>query len=234
MKKIATLLLVWSMALGALYAETTPQHTPKKMMKLFQSVPLEKASIVQKGDAKHFCPECGMTLAMFFKTNHAAQVDGNSEQFCSLHCLVDVLNQGKKVDHIEVVDTKTLQFIPAIEAFYVVGSKQKGTMTMVSKYAFLKRSDAEAFAKKNGGTIMDFQGALAIAKKDFEKERKMIAKKQKMMAQKGQKIYSKMCQPTIKVFDSVADAKAFVSGFKLCKSLNGKQLQAVGLYLKNR
>jgi hypothetical protein len=62
----------------------------------------------------------------------------------------------------------------------------------------------------------------------------MIAKKQAMMAKKGEMMYGKMCQKTDKNFTSTAEAKAFIMSTKLCKGLNGKQMQAVGLYLKNR
>jgi len=59
-------------------------HKPKKMMQMFQSVPKEKAILLQKGKAKAFCPECGMALPMFFKTNHAAIADGKTKQYYSI------------------------------------------------------------------------------------------------------------------------------------------------------
>jgi hypothetical protein len=105
---------------------------------------------------------------------------------------------------------------------------------MVSKYAFKNLNDAAKFAKENGGVVMDFTGAYNEAKKDFANDARMIAKKQKMMTQKGEMIYHKMCQSTDKKFDSIAAAKAYVQTHKLCKELNPKQLQAVGLYLYNR
>lgn len=207
---------------------------PKKMMKMFQSVPKGKAILLQKGKAKAFCPECGMTLPMFYKTNHAATVNGKVKQYCSIHCVVEDMNKGSKLTNIKVVDTNSLKFIDAAKAFYVVGSSKKGTMTAVSKYAFASKADAEAFAKANGGEVTDFKGALEAAKADFAKDSKMIAKKQAMMAEKGKMMYGKMCQKTDKKFATTAEAKAFIVENKLCKGLNGKQLQAVGLYLKNR
>jgi len=207
---------------------------PKKMMQMFQSVPKEKATILQEGDAKMFCPECGMTLPMFFKTNHAAHVNGHTKQYCSIHCVVEDMNKGSKLEDIQVVDTNSLKFIDANKAYYVVGSNKKGTMTMVSKYAFATKADAEAFAKANGGKVTDFKGALEAAKADFAKDSSMISKKQAMMAKKGEMIYGKMCQKTDQKFATTAEAKAFIVGNKLCNGLNGKQLQAVGLYLKSR
>lgn len=207
---------------------------PKKMMKMFQSVPKEKAILLQKGKAKAFCTECGMTLPMFYKTNHAATVNGKVKQYCSIHCVVEDMKKGSKLTDIKVVDTNSLKFIDAAKAFYVVGSSKKGTMTVVSKYAFVSKADADAFVKANGGKVVDFKGALEAAKGDFAKDSKMIAKKQAMMAEKGKMMYGKMCQKTDKKFATTAEAKAFIVENKLCKGLNGKQLQAVGLYLKNR
>jgi nitrous oxide reductase accessory protein NosL len=208
---------------------------PKKMMKkMFQTVPKDQATLVQKGDAKAFCPECGMTLSMFFKTNHIATANSDAKQYCSIHCLVEDMQKGTKLTDIKVVDTKTLKIIDALHATYVVGSNKKGTMSMVSKYAFANVADAEAFAKANGGTVTDFNGAIEAAKNDFNKDSKMIENKQAMMAKKGKMIYNKMCQPTKIQFGTTAEAKAYVTSHNVCKNLNGKQLQAVGLYLKNR
>jgi len=207
---------------------------PKKMMKMFQSVPRNKAILLQEGNAKAFCPECGMTLPMFYKTNHAGHIEGKTRQYCSIHCLVEDMHKGTKLEDIQVVDSHSLKFIDATKASYVVGSHKKGTMTRVSKYAFLSKTDAETFAKVNGGKVTDFKGALDAAKDDFEKDSSMIAKKQAMMRKKGKMMYGKMCQKTNKKFDSTAQAKAFIMRHKLCQGLNGKQMQAVGLYLENR
>ena len=45
-----------------------------------------------------------------------------------------------------------------------------GTMTRYSKYAFAKRKDADAFAKKHGGHVMNFYDAYTVAIQDFEEE----------------------------------------------------------------
>ena len=216
---------------GKCGAAMKSQGQPKKMMKMFQSVAKDKALILQKGEAKMFCPECGMALPMFYKTNHTAVVDGKVKQYCSIHCVVEDMEKGSKLEGIKVVDVSSLKFIPADQAFYVVGSSKKGTMTMVSKYAFANQSDADAFAKANGGKVMDFKGALEAARADFGKDSKMIEKKQSMMAEKGKMLYENKCKKTDKKFASTAEAKAFIMKNKLCEGLNGKQLQAVGLYL---
>jgi len=168
--------------------QKSTKSTQKMMM--FQSVPVDKATILQSGKDKMHCVKCGMVLPKFYKTNHAAKVNGVQKQYCSIHCVVDEQNQGNKPSDIKVVDTNTLKFIDAKSAWYVVGSNKKGTMSPVSKYAFLDKIKAEEFAKVNGGKVMSFDEALEVAKKDFTPEgqkwlSQMKAKKAKMMKMKA-------------------------------------------------
>jgi len=204
-----------------------------KMM-MFQSVPMDKATILQEGKNKMYCPICGMTLPMFYKTNHAATVDGHAKQYCSIHCAVmakDLKNLDLK--DIKAVDAKTLKFIDAKTAYYVIGSNKKGTMSKVSKYAFANKADAEAFAKENGGKVGSFEDAWAAAKKDFSPAmmEKMKAKKA-LMAKKGGEIFAKRCKADkLPKFNSVADAKSYVVENKICGEVKGKPLQMIGIYL---
>ena len=205
----------------------------KMMPKNFRMVPMDKAQILQKGEAKMFCPKCGMTLPMFYRTNHAAKVNGKMEQFCSIHCLVEEMKSGKKVTDVQVVDNSTLKFIPAEKAWYVVGSSKPATMSKVSKYAFGTKEAAEKFAKEYGGKVMPYAEVLKMVEAKFDKEAAMIAKRQAMMAKKGEQIYKKMCKPIEKKFATAAEAKAYIKANNLCGGLKGKPLQAVALYLKS-
>ncbi len=206
-----------------------------KQMQLFQSVPMDKATILQDGKAKMFCPTCGMTLPMFYKTNHAATHKGHTEQYCSIHCLAEenVKNNANLTD-VKVVDVTSLKFIDASKATYVVGSSKKGTMTMKSKYAFANKADADKFAKKFGGDVVNYDAAYKAALKGLDKEMMMISKKQAKMAEKGKMMYNKMCKKTDKKFASTAEAKAFVKESKICGDMKGKKLQAVGIFLGRR
>ena len=47
-----------------------------KMPKNYRTVPFSKAEILKSGKTKMFCSKCGMTLPIFYRTNHAANVDG--------------------------------------------------------------------------------------------------------------------------------------------------------------
>ena len=235
---VGKLFLAISIIVGSLWGLQAKEmaqeaHHTKMMPKNFRMVPLSKAQILQKGDSKLYCPKCGMTLNVFYKTNHLAKVNGKIEQFCSMHCLVEEMKSGKKVSDIKVVDNSTLKFIPAKSAWYVVGSVKPATMSKVSKYAFAKKEEAEAFAKKFGGEVMSFEDTLKMAKLAYDKEAKMIAQRQAMMAKKGESIYKKMCKPIQKRFNSASEAKAYIKANHLCSGIKGKPLQAVGLYLKS-
>lgn len=142
--------------------------SPKSSEVRFQTVPAEKAILVQKGKNRESCVICGMHLPTFYKTSHAAETTtGTKRQYCSLHCVVKD-NEINKTDlvNLKVVDTNSLKLIYAYKAFYVVGSSKPGTMSPTSKYAFAKKAEAEAFAKKFGGKVMNFNDTYTVSMKD--------------------------------------------------------------------
>jgi len=151
--------------------EPTPKQNQKQMhtmpAKMFQSVNSDQATLVQTGKNKLYCARCGMNLVMFYKTSHTATYEDKEYQYCSIHCLTDHLSEGIELRNPKVVDVVSLKLIPVQNAFYVVGSDVKGTMSRVSKYAFASLKDAQAFQAKHGGKIVDFYAALEVAKKDF-------------------------------------------------------------------
>ena len=228
-------MIAFLMLSALVYAGEMGHSKDMKHKKMFQSVSMKKATILQDGKAKMFCHVCGMTLPMFYKTNHAATSAGHAKQYCSLHCLTeDKIKNHADLKDIKVVDVKSLKFIDVSNATYVVGSSIKGTMSKKSKYAFAHKADANKFAKRFGGKVTNFDGAYGVASKGLEKEMKMIAKKQAKMAKKGEMMYHKMCKKTDLKFKSTAEAKAFVKSSKICGDMKGKKLQAVGIYLGRR
>jgi len=193
---------------------------------MFQSVSPEQATLVGTGEDREYCPNCGMNLIKFYKTNHVYK----GKQYSSMHCLYEV-TEGKMPSEVEVVDTKNLNLVDALKAYYVVGSSVKGTMTRNSKYAFANLQDAKEFQAKNGGEIMDFKKAYEAAGMDFEGDKKMIkAKREGGVYEKGKNIYEAKC-PKIdaKNFKTVALLKASLK--KSCGLSEDGDLQAVALYL---
>ena len=238
MKKMVLLLAALVMVSSNGFSEEMKQDKKetvgKKMPTRFQAVSPDKAVILQEGENKMYCPKCAMTLPMFYKTNHAAHVDGKPEQYCSIHCLAETMADGGKVTGIKVVDNSTLKFIDVIKAWYVMGSVKAGTMSMTSKYAFANKSDAEKFAKEFGGQVLTYYAVMNSVKETLAKETEMIHKKQAMMAQKGEMMYTNMCTPVDAEFKSIAEAKTYVATQKPCGELKGKQLQAISIYLNSR
>ncbi len=222
--------ILLSFVVFATFFTTGALAKSKHMM--YQAVPVSKAQILQNGKGKAYCANCGMTLHMFYRTNHAATVKGKEKQYCSMHCLAQDIVNGLHPTNIKVVDNTTLKFIPAKNAYYVVGSKKPATMSRISKYAFGTKKAALKFAKKFGGKIMRFNQAIKIAEKAFKKEMMMISKKEHKMAKMGKMIFNKKCNKlNIPNFDSIAEAKSYLTSHKICKNLRGKHLQAVALYL---
>ena len=219
-----------------IYASGHEGHDHSKMMKKmnYQAVSAKDATILQKGDEKTFCPICGMTLPMFYKTNHASNDGAKTKQYCSIHCMVeDREMKGSKLSDLKVVDNSTLKFIDVKDAYYVFGSKKPGTMSMVSKYAFGTKDAALAFAKKNGGEVKTFAQVEKIVADGIKKEKAMIEKRQAKMRMMGKKFYNENCKKTDKTFNSTAQAKAYLKSSKICGEVKGKTLQAIGLYLSN-
>ena len=162
MFKIFTVLVVALLMVGC-----GPEKNPHVKSGMFQSVSENEAILVQEGKDKRYCDRCGMDLVKFYKTSHHSTVNGVKHQYCSIHCLEDHLGDGVTVKNPQVVDVESLKFIDVNRAYYVVGSKKRGTMSRVSKYAFKSEEMARKFQAKYGGEIMDFTNALERAKEDF-------------------------------------------------------------------
>ena len=198
---------------------------------MFQTVHEDDATLVQKGANKLYCPNCGMNLVKFHKTNHVHK----HNQYCSMHCLVEN-NKDELPSGVKVIDAMNLKLIDASKASYVVGSKKKGTMTMNSKYAFSSEEDVEDFVFEHGGEVVSFKEAFEIAKDDFKQDMKMISKKRsKMVYKKGKNFFKAKCQQDkidVNSFDKISSLKAYIRDNKLCgNKAKDKQLQMVSVYL---
>ncbi|QOG11865.1 nitrous oxide reductase accessory protein NosL [Arcobacter sp. FWKO B] len=233
-KKLAILLML-------LLTAVTFAHANQN--KMFQSVSVKEATLLQESDDKMYCPNCGMNLPKFYKTNHAVKLkDGSYRQYCSIYCLVEEMEltvlKGKHdtIENILVVDVTSLKFIDAKKAYYVVGSSVKGTMTMTSKYAFEKIEDAIAFEQTYGGEVKSFDEAYKIALLDFAKDTALVYdNRSTMMYKNGEKLFNTKCDKNaIEKIDAhtMGEMKAIIEQQKLCgDDLNDGQLQAIMLYV---
>ncbi|PLX69931.1 MAG: nitrous oxide reductase [Denitrovibrio sp.] len=202
----------------------------------FSKKPTGKPELIQSGPEKMWCPVCGMSLKMFYKTSHAVKLSGDkNKQYCSIRCLVQDY-QGLKniVKELLVVDVTSEKLIDARKAYYVLGSKAPGTMTKVSKFAFASKEDAKAFQAKMGGKIVSFTEAISSATDSMKKDVAMTdMKRAKMMYPKGKKIFSTACDKSIDPlqYNLINELKADISKTSKCGKLKEKELQAVALYL---
>jgi len=226
MKKLFFGLLMVAISLNAM---------PKHKHRNYRAVLVSKATLVKTGSEKMYCSVCGMTLPMFYRTNHSADHDHIHDQYCSIVCMIeDAIVNGRELTNFKVVDNTTLKFIPSKDAYFVVGSKKPGTMSVISKYAFGTKEEAVKFQKANGGKIMDFDSLVRLVKKNHIKDMTATRKRQAKAIKKGEILYNKICKPTNKEFISTAQAKAFLTSSKICGDIRGKKLQAIGMYLVHK
>lgn len=208
--------------------------TPSSLLCFSKEV--QNPTLVQVGKHKEWCPVCGMSLKMYYKTSHTAQEkNSNPKQYCSMRCLVVDMQEHKiESDDIRVVDASTQKLISAKRAFYVVGSDVRGTMSKISKLAFESAESAEDFSIENGGEVVDFSRALKMAQESLESDMEMTArKKEKKMYPMGKKIFEKKCDKEIdiKKYREINRLKSALANENLCKQMQEQQLQALALYL---
>jgi nitrous oxide reductase accessory protein NosL len=124
------------------------------------------------------CTNCGMVRPMWARTWMTFENAEGKFQVCSFHCLAEMaLKAGEDPRNVKVAlykDPDTM--ISAESAHFVVGSRAKGTMAMISKLAFGSKDEATKFAQSCGGKVMGFTDTLEFAKTGVQKENKMIAK----------------------------------------------------------
>ncbi|MGD9247100.1 MAG: nitrous oxide reductase accessory protein NosL [Desulfobacteraceae bacterium] len=124
------------------------------------------------------CPNCGMVRPMWARTWVTFENSEGKSQACSFHCLADIaLKAGEDPENVQVaLYLAPEKMVPAQKAFFVVGSKAKGTMTMKSKIAFPSKAEAEKFSGSCGGEVVGFAQALTVAKAGIAKENPMLIK----------------------------------------------------------
>ena len=125
------------------------------------------------------CPNCGMVRPMWARTWFTFENSEGKSQACSFHCLADrALKSGEEPNNVHTaIYLKPEKMIPVEQAFFVVGSKAKRTMTMKSKLAFPSKAEAETFVGSCGGEVVEYAKALTMAKAGIAKENPMLLKR---------------------------------------------------------
>jgi len=137
------------------------------------------------------CSYCGMNRIKFAHSRMLIEYEqAEPVATCSLHCsAIDLAASiGKTPKKIQVADYNKHQLIDAESAYWVVGGKKQGVMTIRAKWAFADKKAAEAFVAENGGIIIDFDHAMRAAYEDMYKDTTMIRKKRQMKKMKMQQM----------------------------------------------
>lgn len=119
---------------------------------------------------KKNCAQCEMEFAPVSNSRVIITYsDGTSLEFCSIHCAVEnmELHKDKQAQLIMVADYNSGKMIDASAAAWVIGGKQKGTMTSLPKWAFSKEEDASKFIAENGGSIVFFDEVVKKVKEEL-------------------------------------------------------------------
>jgi copper chaperone NosL len=129
------------------------------------------------------CPHCGMDRGQFAHSRMLIVYDDGTEVgACSLHCAaIDLaINIDKTPKMIYVGDFNTKKLVDAEQAFWVIGGNKPGVMTKRAKWAFETKADTEAFTKKEGGVMANFDEAIKASYEDIYADTKMIRERRKM------------------------------------------------------
>jgi hypothetical protein len=107
-----------------------------------------------------------MGRAMWARTWKEFENSKGGYEVCSFTCLAKFsVKSGEIPVNVKVALYNEPQtMVAAQNAFFVVGSTAKGTMTKTSKLAFATQADAEGFAGACGGEAMDFQKTFELAR----------------------------------------------------------------------
>ena len=130
------------------------------------------------------CPYCGMVRKMWSHTRYLIHYDNDqADGTCSIHCAAISLslNLDLHPKAIYVGDAgakgKIKPLVLVDDATFVVGSKNPGTMTAESKWAYGSDGSADAAIKKTGGKKVGFDEALTACYMSMAKDTLMIRKK---------------------------------------------------------
>ena len=192
--------------------------------------------LVQSGQAKYWCPVCGMDLEQTYKTNYISKLpNGTPRQYGSLNCLVmDMEEYGIDKDSVKAVDAKTQKMVEVKKGYFLIGSRIKATTGKTSKLFFENEKDALQFKKRYRGEIADFETALKITKENLKKDKQYILKKhRKSTYPMGKKIFELKCDKDIDPTEyiEINELKEALKFGELCQPLKEKRLHSVALYL---
>lgn len=126
--------------------------------------------------SKMGCENCGMNLKKFIATGHAIKLKNDESHFyCSINCSSIALDKfGENANTVYGIDYGLTKYFPAKNLNYVIGANLKGTMTKVSKFAFVDIEKAKSFQDTfDGKSIVPYEDAhkMSLAEIDARKNK---------------------------------------------------------------
>ena len=125
------------------------------------------------------CDICGMDRRTYAHGRMLLEHDDKtSAGTCSIHCTAAQMaaHREKRIIGTFVADYTTNELVEARKAFWVIGGKKKGVMTVRAKWAFREKAAAEAFIRDNGGTLGTYDDAMTAAFSDMREDIGMLQK----------------------------------------------------------
>jgi hypothetical protein len=115
------------------------------------------------GPARHSCKVCGMYIDQFHDTScDLVRRDGVEFHTCGVACMLRLVTDEGGPDafsSIMVHDWQSKEPTPAGDASYVIGSRKIPDM-LPNLIAFRDEKDADSFASREGGEVLNFTQAL--------------------------------------------------------------------------
>jgi len=126
------------------------------------------------------CPICGMDVFENMLTRTDLIHGGTIKHACSLGCASE-MNKEFQYDTILVHDCETMRMVPAMNAYFVFGSRLIPARAMMAAVPFASKQSAEQFQRLHGGTVLvgkeAFETAAAIVRERMEAKKKTSDKK---------------------------------------------------------
>ena len=116
------------------------------------------------------CENCGMNIERFIQTGHAIHTpDGNNHYYCSINCCTSAWNKKNYSSaSVFAIDKNSVEYTPAENVYYVIGSKLPAIMSKVSKYAFKDSAFAEQFkVEQEGDTILRYKETFKMCEEEL-------------------------------------------------------------------
>ncbi|HSB33134.1 MAG TPA: nitrous oxide reductase accessory protein NosL [Nitrospirota bacterium] len=114
------------------------------------------------------CYNCGMNRNAWARTRCEFTTSKGTLYTCSVYCVVVLGMKLKETPrNVRVADyLHPDKMLEAEQAYFVVGSTARGTMSAVSKIAFEEKQAAAAFSARYGGRVAGFKDVLDAARSE--------------------------------------------------------------------